>query len=241
MSDATQKNDNPKGVSSRSSRSNSDALVASWDHWRATYLKPPPPPEDTFVMMGDLLSLCVYGITDHFFCQVVAQGMVRDTLADPLHHLSRAAASQISHGDAALLIQAPVWLDLQSPYTNHVLEVNLSNQLVNHYSPLLEPMGAATCLLVACWLLAGWFHQAFSLRNTLDCNTERALMVTVQTWLTTCALLFGLVLTSQQLCGCNVSSFFMVQKGDLDYVIDSASVLILWRFLASYLLGSGRE
>ena len=220
--------------------------MSPMDDLLSRYWKPPPPPEDTFVMIGDLLSLCVYGISDHFFCQVVARMMVRQTLADPLHHLNGAAAAQVSNGGSAGMggavvnsLQAPVWLDLQSPYTDHILEMNLSNQLVNQYSPLLEPMGAATCLLIACWLLAGWFHQAFSYRNTLDCSTERALMVTVQTWLTTCALLFGMVLLSQALCGCD--SFYLLKRGDLDYVVDSASVLIMWRFLAAFLLGSGRE
>ena len=213
---------------------------ALWmDNLRSTYWKPPPAPEDIFVMIGDLLSLCVYGISDHFFCQVVARMMVRETLADPMHHLSSAAAAQVSSGGAlqSPSLQTPVWLDLNTPYTDHVLEINLSNQLVNQYSPLLEPMGAATCLLIACWILAGWLHQAFSFRNTLDCSTERALTVTVQTWLTSCALLFGIVLMSQKLCGCD--HFYMLKRGDMDYIVDSASVLILWRFLASYLLGSG--
>lgn len=215
---------------------------STWiDNWRSTYLKLPPPPEDGFIMIGDLLSLCVYGFMDHFFVQVVSRMMVRQTLSDPLHHLSRAASLQVSNsaGVAHTILQVPVWLDLNAQYTNHVLEVNLSNQLVNQYSPLLEPTGAATCLLIACWLVSGWFHHAFAFRNTLDCSTERALLVTVRTWLTTCALLFGIVLISQKLCGCDY--FYLVKRGDLDYVVDSASVPILWRFLAASLLGSGRD
>eukprot|EP00527_Entomoneis_sp_CCMP2396_P001538 CAMPEP_0198141942 /NCGR_PEP_ID=MMETSP1443-20131203/4859_1 /TAXON_ID=186043 /ORGANISM="Entomoneis sp., Strain CCMP2396" /LENGTH=269 /DNA_ID=CAMNT_0043804835 /DNA_START=408 /DNA_END=1217 /DNA_ORIENTATION=+ len=204
------------------------------------WFKPPPKPEDQFVMAGDLLSLCVYGISDHFFCQTVSKMMVAQTLADPTHHLSRAAAaSTMASRGSDLFLQAPVWMDPNSPYMNQVLESNLSNQLVTHYSPALEPMGQATVLLVASWLLAGWFHQAFSFKNTLNCTTERAILVTVRTWLTTCALLFAISLSSQAACGCD--HFYLVAKGDLDFVVDSSSVLIWWRFLASYLLGSGQD
>jgi hypothetical protein len=28
-------------------------------------------------------------------------------------------------------------------------------------------------------------------------------------------------------------------RGDLDYILDSLSVLVLWRFMMSYMLGSG--
>jgi len=211
------------------------------DLWWDRFLKPPPKPEDQFIMTGDLLSLCVYGITDHFFCQTVSKMMVQQTLSDPAHHLSRAAASTLENngGNSAMLLQSPVWLDMNSPYANQVFESNLASQLVTQYSPLLEPMGQATCILVACWLLAGWYHEAFSFKNTLNCSTERALTVTGRTWLSTCAILFGLVMASQAACGCD--HFYLIKRGDLDYILDSSTVLVMWRFLASFMLGSGRD
>ena len=105
-------------------------------------------------------------------------------------------------------------------------------------SPLLEPMGMATTLLASSWLLAGWFHRAFAYKNTLNCPTDKALTVTARTWLTTCLILFGLVVTSQALTGMEdwATNF---RKGDVDYIVDSLTVLIVWRFMASWLLGGG--
>jgi len=218
-----------------------DSSKKTAEEWLTAFFKPPPKPEDQFVMTGDLLSLCVYGFTDHFFCQTVSRMMVAQTLSDPTHHLSHAAASTLEANGAStnIMLQTPVWLDMNSPYTNQVLESNLSRQLVTQYSPLLEPMGQATCLLVACWLLAGWVHGAFLSKNTLDCSTERALMVTAQTWMSTCLLCFGIVMSSQAICGCD--HFYLVTRGDLDYILDSSTVLVMWRFLASYLLGTGKD
>lgn len=216
-----------------STKNKARAATNSLQKWIRSF-KPPPKPEDQFVMTGDLLSLCVYGITDHFFCQVVSKLMVANTLEDMTHHLSRAAG-----GDTNLLVQAPAWMDPNAPYVNQVLENNLNQQLVTTYSPILEPMGQATVLLVACWLLSGWFHEAFSFKNTLNCSTERAILVTGRTWLTACAMLFSIVWASQAACGCD--HFYLVTRGDLDFVLDSSTVLVMWRFLISFMLGSGKD
>jgi hypothetical protein len=194
------------------------------DHW----WKLPPAPEDQFVLIGDLLSLSVYGITDHLVCQSFSHYLVSHT---DQHQLF---TDMVADSDATL--HAPVWWEAGSPQAANVLQATLESHMVAHYSPLLEPMGQATTLLAAAWLLAGWFHRAFLFQNTLECPTDQALTVTARTWLTTCVILFGLVGISQALMGGDVASF---ERGDVDYIVDSLTVLVLWRFMASWLLGGG--
>lgn len=197
------------------------------DYW----WKLPPPPEDQFVLIGDLLSLAVYGISDHLVCQIMSHQLV-PTSSREIY------TDMVANADAAL--HAPVWWDAASPQATAVLQTTLESHLVTQYSPLLEPMGQATTLLAAAWLLAGWFHRAFLFQNTLDCPTEKALEVTARTWLTTCAILLSLVVASQAVMGMEdwATNF---QRGDVDYIVDSLTVLIVWRFMASYLMGGGSK
>jgi len=194
--------------------------------------KMPPPPEDQFVMTGDLLSLFVYAFTDHFVCQDLASfanaGVKSEEIA--------AIASRAGTADSILSSGTPVWLDHSSGYRDQVLHVLLSDHTVTQYSPLLQPTGLAACVLAAAWLGCGWWNRAFSFKNTLDCRADRALVVTARTWLATCAvLLFGVAVTNAALLGDGLH----LTKGDADYILDSLSVLCLWRFIASSMLGSG--
>jgi hypothetical protein len=195
----------------------------------------PPPPEDHLVLTGDLLSLAVYGFTDHFLCNDMALMMMRDL--DSPQKLYEAAASAPSSGGVfpASDWGAPVWLDSGSSFSSHVLQVTLQDRLVASYSPLLEPVGLATCLLATCWLIAGWWHRAFQFPNSVACTTTRALAKTAQTWLTCTVLMLGIVSMSHMLDN-NVTT-----KGDLDYILGSLTCLSVWRFMISYMLGTGQD
>lgn len=183
--------------------------------------KLPPPPEDQIVMAGDLMSLFIYGFADHFVCQDLAASLSASS-TDPLE---------------SVLDMPPVWLDSTFSYSDHVLQVLQYDLSVTQYSPLLQPMGLAACLLASSWLLSGWWHKAFSLRNTLDCATDRALTVTAKAWFTSClVLLLAVGFSNYQLS--HVVSF---TKGDITFVFDTLTVLSMWRFMASSLLGSGRD
>ena len=222
MSDVPQ-DDDQQEKKKKAVRQRPPRRMVQQDYW----WKLPPPPEDQFVMIGDLLSLTVYGITDHLVCQIMSHNLVPT-------ESHKVYADMVASSDATL--HAPVWWDAASPQATAVLQATLESHVVTKYSPLLEPMGQATTLLAAAWLLAGWFHRAFLYQNTLDCPTEKALAVTARTWLSTCAILMGLVVMTQALAGMEdwATNF---QRGDVDYIVDSLTVLTVWRFMASTLLG----
>lgn len=183
--------------------------------------KLPPPPEDFIVMTGDLMSLFVYSFSDHFVCHDLASMM-------PV----------VNDNDW------PVWLDPTSSFTDHVMHVLVMDQTIATYSPLLQPTGLAACLLASAWLLAGWWHRAFLFRNTLDCDTSHTLQVTAQAWMTTCFIMMMTVgistsLYQQVVLGLHSEVWHLFTKGDVDYIWDSLTVLALWRFIVSSLLGSG--
>ena len=184
------------------------------------FWKPPPPPEDQLVLTGDLLSLFVYGFTDHFLCQDISNLLVRQAGPEEL---------------AQVAFSTPVWLEPNDLMATQVLQqTQLGDQIVTHYSPVLEPTGLATCLLAGVWLWSGWLHRAFLFRNTLECRTDRALQVTARAWLTTCAIMLTIVGLSHVLYGSPAQSF---TKGDVNYIFDSLTVLLIWRFIISSLMG----
>ena len=61
----------------KSSSSSSSFASSFWTE----FLKPPPPPEDVLVLGGDLLSLFVYGISNHLLCQDLAALAVKNAAA----------------------------------------------------------------------------------------------------------------------------------------------------------------
>lgn len=198
---------------------------------RLPRLELPPAPEDQFVLIGDLLSLFVYSFSDHFVCQDLASFFLPGSTTDSVTL------------DQALGGHQPVWLDATSSYHSHVLHVLLHDATVTHYSPLLQPTGLAACALASCWLLAGWWHRAFLYRNTLSCSTPHTLRVTARAWLTACLLLTAAVgISSYALTGTSYEYWWQAYtRGDLDYIWDSLTVLCVWRYMASSMLGSGED
>lgn len=209
--------------------------------WRLNF-KLPPPPEDQVVLTGDLLSLFVYAFSDHFVADLnaylagAAPGQPYHAGAADLYAAATSAAGTTSDG---IVLKAPVWLDVTHGYRDHVLHVLLADQTVTQYSPVLQPAGLAACLLSAAWLVSGWLHRAFMFRNTLDCPADKALTVTARTWVTTCAVLLAGVAASNAVLLNDSEWWHTFKKGDVDYILDSLTVLAFWRFLVSSMLGSG--
>jgi len=224
MSDVPQDDENQKKNKNNNPRSRTPVRTTT-DHW----WKLPPSPEDQFILIGDLLSLATYGISDHLVCQIMSQQMIPSDSHVIFHDMVV---------DSGASLHAPVWWEAGSPQASSILQATMESHLVTRYSPLLEPMGQATTLLAGAWLLAGWFHRAFLFQNTLDCTTEKVLYVTARTWITTCLILFGLVVMTQAAMG--VEHFATnFAKGDVDYIVDSLTVLMVWRFMASTMIGGG--
>jgi hypothetical protein len=179
---------------------------------------------------------------DHFISQdLMAASVNRANTPAKLSALLEKFSPQASTAvDTEHLLSTPVWVDTSSsatPNLSQIYQITVSDQLVTHYSPLLQQTGLAVTILASCWLVSGWIHEAFSYKHTLLCRTDDALVVTAKTWLTCTLLLFTLTALSHYLCGCdNILSY---TRGDIDFIIDSLSVLTMWRFLVSSLLGTG--
>jgi hypothetical protein len=167
--------------------------------------KLPSPPEDLFTLTGDVMSLFVYAFSDHFVCHDCAALALRQAAhagSAQLHAVAidngLAGAGNLpvwldttgGPGSIAVTTTTLGWADWASP-ADAVLQQQLQDHLVVQYSPVLQDTGMAAVLLAASWLLAGYLHEAFSVRHTLECPTDHALLKTAQTWLTACTLLLG--------------------------------------------------
>eukprot|EP00531_Pseudo-nitzschia_arenysensis_P015939 CAMPEP_0116117330 /NCGR_PEP_ID=MMETSP0329-20121206/1511_1 /TAXON_ID=697910 /ORGANISM="Pseudo-nitzschia arenysensis, Strain B593" /LENGTH=362 /DNA_ID=CAMNT_0003610879 /DNA_START=304 /DNA_END=1389 /DNA_ORIENTATION=+ len=156
------------------------------------FLKIPPPPEDQFIMTGDIAILFLYAFTSHSINDSVVTGLLDDpkmTIPDVIKELDP------MHD--VVNLQHPVWVDLASnpnvpfgnPSVDHALEVTAREAFLNHWGPLFGTEGSACVALCTCWLIAGWFHRAFLFDNSTYCSPVRVLTKTVETWLTAALLL----------------------------------------------------
>jgi hypothetical protein len=205
----------------------------------------PPPPEDEFILTGDIMSLFMYAFTSHFLNNYIVQSVLAtsETLND--------AVDKLDPMREVVNMQVPVWVDqTSSQLTDQVLSMNVQQSLMNHWGPLYTTAGIACVALCSCWLVAGWLHNAFLFRNTLECNTERALKKTIETWLTMTVLMCLLTVVSntavshipllQSWLGCASCQGYILTKADAFFLVDSLTVLMTWRFTASYFFGYGK-
>lgn len=203
----------------------------------------PPPPEDQLTMSGDVFALFLYSFMDHSM-----NDLYKDILTNSGTDSARSLDPLNEFGTGTHIL--PVWFD-------HVHTLLPPDQLLTllaipnvNYAPLLQTAGTASVALTTCWLLAGWWSGAFLLRNTLECHISRMLIVTGQTWLITtlvmCALAYGsdaaLLLLGEGSChsgACLAAPAPLggLTKADVDYIFDSLTVLITWRFMVSALFG----
>lgn len=179
------------------------------------FLKLPPPPEDQFIMTGDIAILFLYAFTSHSINDSVVKGL----LDDPRMTIPE-AVKNVDPLQNIVNLQHPVWVDLASnpnipfgnPSVDKALEVSARESLLNHWGPLLSTEGSACVALCTCWLIAGWFHRAFLFDNSTYCGADQALSKTVETWLTSALLLACLATGADWLVGHvpALQSFFCV-------------------------------
>ena len=214
----------------------------------------PPPPEDQLTMSGDVFALFLYSFMDHSM-----NDLYKDILTNSGTDSARSLDPLNEFGTSTHIL--PVWFDhVHTLLPPDQLLTLLAIPNVN-YAPLLQAAGTASVVMTTCWLLAGWWSGAFLLRNTLECHISRMLIVTGQTWLITtlvmCALAYGsdaalLLLGDGTYCSSSSSTALGaaggaclagptavggLTKADVDYIFDSLTVLITWRFMVSALFG----
>jgi hypothetical protein len=152
----------------------------------------PPPPEDQFIMTGDICVLFFYAFTSHSLNDLIVNSMLQRndmTVLQVVHSLDPMGE--------VVNTQIPSWVQTQNQLAvDHVLSVNAQETLLNHWGPLFSTEGSACVALCTCWLIAGWFHRAFLFQNSVDCSTEQALRKTVETWVSTCIMIVALAMAA---------------------------------------------
>ncbi|KAG7354847.1 hypothetical protein IV203_004203 [Nitzschia inconspicua] len=152
----------------------------------------PPPPEDQFIITGDICVLFFYAFTSHTLNDYIVNSMLQRndmTILQAVHSLDPMGE--------VVNTQIPSWVQTQNQLAvDHVLSVNAQETLLNHWGPLFSTEGSACVALCTCWLIAGWVHRAFLFQNSVDCTTDKALSKTVETWLSTCVMMVALAMAA---------------------------------------------
>jgi hypothetical protein len=189
------------------------------------FFKPPPFPEDWITLSGDLFSLIVYGFADHLIGCDLAQYIVHQ--ADSIPKLMGLLDDSTSQA-----MTWPVWLDVTNDVaTRSILQAQVSSHYIVHYaSPILQYTGSAVVFMVTFWVLAGWLTRAFDYQNTLYCRSDHALMRMGKSWAVCIAMMLPtLALLSPE----------PLQNTDILFLVDSLTVLAIWRFMVHWLFGGG--
>jgi hypothetical protein len=199
------------------------------------FFKPPPFPEDWITLSGDLFSLIVYGFADHLIGCDLAQYIVHKADSIPkLMGLMDDMTTSIGGIGGAAGMTVPVWLDVTNDVaTRSILQAQVSSHYIVHYaSPILQYTGSAVVFMTTFWVLAGWLTRAFDYRNTLQCRSDHALMRLAQSWgLCIVMMLPTLALLSPE----------PLRNTDILFLVDSLTVLSLWRFMINWMIGSGES
>jgi hypothetical protein len=227
------------------------------------YASLPPPPEDQFIMTGDIVVLFLYAFTSHSLNDyIVSEVLSRQdiSLVEAVHELDPT-------GIIVNTNSVPSWVDTtqSSVAINHALDVSARESLLNHWGPLLSTEGSACVALCTCWLIAGYIHRAFLYKNTAYCDSSQALVKTIQTWFTSALLLTLLTISTDFLVthvtggttqgiiegGLGYGSIIPLSRtetglsilssltqSDVTFIVDSLTVLIAWRWTANRILNS---
>ena len=196
--------------------------------------KLPPAPEDQLAMSGDIIALFVYAFLDH---------TLNDMMASALASGDSATAAAIDPETATTLAMStaiPVWYDM----TQHTVPFNGAPVLPTlgyvPYSPAISTAGTSAVILVSAWLASGYFTGAFLFENTLNCKVSKAVAIVGRTWISATIITVGIALASDAWCDCVTNPRLGgLTKADADFLFGSLSVLAMWRFVLSSILGSG--
>ena len=145
------------------------------------FKKLPPYPENFLVLGGDVAALFMYSFLDHSLNSLYISTM------------AKTSAEEIIGIHAA-------WLD-----AFHMPASFLASQMPPPvtYAPALDSAGICSVLFTTCWLLSGYFNEAFSYQNTVLCDTTRAIMVAGKTWIFAACAMAAIAFFSDQ-CGCDL-------------------------------------
>ncbi len=140
--------------------------------------------------------------------------------------------------------RVPVWFNLYSvePFGPIPLNSALPLEKLFLYTPAMTHPGIASILFVIFWLIASKLTGALTFKNT-HCGPERAILMTMLTWTITAIQLAFVAWASDGIIG-HLDAFHKsigLTRGDMEYICGSLTVLLIWRFTVSSILGSGND
>lgn len=190
----------------------------------------PPLPEDHIALSGDVVAVFVYSYLDHTVHDLCEEA----TRMDVGEYLTTIASVNAP--------PLPVWFDVThiNDFGHWLADYSSSAS----YAPAIASGGLAFVVMATCWIVSGYFSGAFLMKNTLECDSKNALLVTGKTWFIMAVLMVGFALGSDALW----QELDMIHplsdparggltKSDADYIFDSLSVLAFWRWIFNYLMG----
>mmetsp|Transcript_77802 Transcript_77802/g.225799 ORF Transcript_77802/g.225799 Transcript_77802/m.225799 type:complete len:329 (+) Transcript_77802:114-1100(+) len=202
------------------------------DAWASWFSQLPPSPEDEFILTGDMTVLLLYAWCSHSLPNMMVNSVMnQEGVSIP------EAVNTLSNNDWSTqqqILSQPVWVNAHEhpQLLEQVWKIQAEDSLMNHYGPLFSTVGVSSVVLCSCWLLAGWWHRAFCYDNTVECEPSQALVKTLDTWMTTAVLLLALLwMTTQQ-----HQTTTLMTRADMMLIVDSCTVLMLWRFFANFLM-----
>lgn len=197
--------------------------------------KLPPLPEDHFALSGDIAVLFIYTYVDHIISALFYEASHMD--------LPELITATLDPNRSA---PVPAWFD-PSQITEHGHWL-IRNSVENPYSPAIAASGLAFVSISFCWIVSGYFTQAFQMRNTLECDTSDALLATLRTWSLTTLMMVGLAWGSDYLWHQidlihpqSPAARGGMTTADADFIFDSLTVLAFWRMLYNTILGYSRK
>jgi len=179
----------------------------------------PPAPENFLVLGGDVAALFTYSFLDHSINSLYEATMAKET-AEGIVGLHAAWMDSLP---SSFIIAT------QNYYNHHITG--------GSYAPALEYPGVSSVLFATCWLLSGYFHQAFSYDNTIRCSPAHAMLVTGRAWIFSCLAMLAIAFLSDT-CGSDLQyQVGGLTRADADYIFDSLAVIVTWRYMIATILG----
>lgn len=207
----------------------------------------PPPPEDQITLSGDVANIFFYAFINH-----MVSDMYDSAINSPEIFSARSALAAIESSSAASaditgydssLDGLPVWFDTLNSAPFGIVPLSAALPIEKHivYAPLLATAGLSAVLFTSSWLLCGYFTGAFQFKNTLQCSTQHAINNASKTVFFTSIVMISLAVGSDHFVGCVdcLHKSVGLTKADTTYIFDTLSMLVLWRFITSSILGYG--
>jgi hypothetical protein len=238
-------------MSSINQDNNNDKLLSKLKTF--LFSKIPPPPENQISFIGDMSSIFLWTILDH-----AVNGMYDEYLNSPEVLVSHSASAAIESSFAVVSDMTnvftptpstgnsfPVWFDMTStaPFGNIPLSSALPITHHIHYAPAIDSTGMAAVLFGTTWMVCGYFTGAFKYKNTLECSPSRAILVTALNWFCTCVIMLSIAYSSDLLIG-EIDALHKsvgLTRADVDYILESLSALLVWRYTLNLILGYGKR